>query len=131
MAFPDKKLMKEWKAMKEEAEKRDHRLLGKQQQLFMFHEFRSRARKDAAAKLILCSAVLEAPSSYRTALASTTHWSTSFAANTSAWCIQHVCFGLSTWACFPDSRERGYQEVRSPLLFNRKLWQTSGEFDII
>jgi len=37
IAFPSPKLMKEWKAFQEEAAKRDHRNIGKQQELFMFH----------------------------------------------------------------------------------------------
>jgi len=37
IAFPSDKLMKEWKQFQEEAAKRDHRNVGKQQELFMFH----------------------------------------------------------------------------------------------
>jgi threonyl-tRNA synthetase len=36
ISFKDKKLLKNWKEFREEAAKRDHRLIGKQQQLFMF-----------------------------------------------------------------------------------------------
>lgn len=38
ISFPDSKLMKEYLAFRAEAEKRDHRRLGKDQQLFFFHE---------------------------------------------------------------------------------------------
>ena len=38
ISFPDSKLMTEHKKFVEEAEKRDHRKIGKQQELFMFHE---------------------------------------------------------------------------------------------
>lgn len=38
ISFPDPKLMKEWKQFQEEAAKRDHRKLGKDQELFFFHE---------------------------------------------------------------------------------------------
>lgn len=38
ISFPDKKMMKEWVHFQEEAKKRDHRLIGKEQQLFFFHE---------------------------------------------------------------------------------------------
>ncbi|ETW00168.1 threonine-tRNA ligase, variant [Aphanomyces invadans] len=39
IAFPDKARMKEWKMLQEEAKKRDHRVLGKQQGLFLFHHW--------------------------------------------------------------------------------------------
>jgi threonyl-tRNA synthetase len=37
ISFPDKKLLKKWLKMREEAAKRDHRALGQQQKLFFFH----------------------------------------------------------------------------------------------
>merc|ERR1711972_225986 len=39
IAFPTEKLMKDWKQFQEEAAKRDHRHVGKQQELFFFHPF--------------------------------------------------------------------------------------------
>lgn len=38
ISFPDKKQLKEWKVFQEEAAKRDHRKLGREQELFFFHE---------------------------------------------------------------------------------------------
>ena len=38
ISFPDTKLLKEWEHFQEEAAKRDHRKLGKEQELFFFHE---------------------------------------------------------------------------------------------
>ena len=38
ISFPDAKLLKEWKHFQEEAAKRDHRKIGREQELFMFHE---------------------------------------------------------------------------------------------
>jgi len=38
ISFPDTKQLKEWKAFQEEAAKRDHRKLGREQDLFFFHE---------------------------------------------------------------------------------------------
>lgn len=38
MSFPDAKQLKEWKHFQEEAAKRDHRKLGREQDLFFFHE---------------------------------------------------------------------------------------------
>eukprot|EP01116_Phalansterium_solitarium_P016837 TRINITY_DN39_c1_g1_i1.p1 TRINITY_DN39_c1_g1~~TRINITY_DN39_c1_g1_i1.p1 ORF type:complete len:712 (-),score=188.47 TRINITY_DN39_c1_g1_i1:190-2325(-) len=37
ISFPDKKLLKEWQIFQEEAAKRDHRNIGKDQELFFFH----------------------------------------------------------------------------------------------
>ncbi|KAK3097471.1 hypothetical protein FSP39_009935 [Pinctada imbricata] len=39
ISFPDAKQMKEWKHFQEEAAKRDHRKIGKEQELFFFHEW--------------------------------------------------------------------------------------------
>ncbi|GAB1610218.1 threonine--tRNA ligase, cytoplasmic-like isoform X1 [Argonauta hians] len=38
ISFPDPKQMKEWKHLQEEAAKRDHRKIGREQELFFFHE---------------------------------------------------------------------------------------------
>lgn len=38
ISFPDPKQMKEWEKFQEEAAKRDHRKLGREQELFFFHE---------------------------------------------------------------------------------------------
>src|SRR5690606_20329553 len=39
ISFPDKKLLKEWKHVQEEAKKRDHRVIGKDQELWFFHQY--------------------------------------------------------------------------------------------
>merc|ERR1712127_373906 len=39
ISFPDTKQMKEWKHFQEEAAKRDHRKIGREQELFFFHEW--------------------------------------------------------------------------------------------
>uniref|UniRef100_A0A4W3K948 threonine--tRNA ligase n=1 Tax=Callorhinchus milii TaxID=7868 RepID=A0A4W3K948_CALMI len=38
ISFPDGKMLKEWEKFQEEAKNRDHRKLGKEQDLFFFHE---------------------------------------------------------------------------------------------
>ena len=38
ISFPDNKQLKEWKFVQMEAAKRDHRKLGREQELFFFHE---------------------------------------------------------------------------------------------
>jgi hypothetical protein len=40
ISFPDKKLLTEHKTLLEEAAKRDHRKIGREQELFFFHELR-------------------------------------------------------------------------------------------
>ncbi|XP_077174454.1 threonine--tRNA ligase 1, cytoplasmic-like [Paroedura picta] len=38
ISFPDSKMMKEWEKFQEEAKNRDHRKIGKEQELFFFHD---------------------------------------------------------------------------------------------
>lgn len=38
ISFPDNKMMKEWEKFQEEAKNRDHRKIGREQELFFFHE---------------------------------------------------------------------------------------------
>ena len=38
ISFPDPKQLKEWEHIQEEAAKRDHRKIGREQELFFFHE---------------------------------------------------------------------------------------------
>jgi threonyl-tRNA synthetase len=38
ISFPKKSLLESWLELREEARKRDHRIIGKDQGLFMFHE---------------------------------------------------------------------------------------------
>ncbi|NWT86015.1 SYTC2 ligase, partial [Lanius ludovicianus] len=38
ISFPDTKMMKEWEKVQEEAKNRDHRKIGKEQELFFFHD---------------------------------------------------------------------------------------------
>ncbi|CAO2140628.1 unnamed protein product [Urochloa humidicola] len=88
ISFPDSKRLKEYKHQKEEAKKRDHKLLGKAQELFFFHPL--------------------SPGS---------------------------CFFLPHGARIYNKlmdflrqqyRDRGYQEVLSPNIYNMQLWETSG-----
>eukprot|EP01122_Echinamoeba_exundans_P016199 TRINITY_DN8139_c0_g1_i1.p1 TRINITY_DN8139_c0_g1~~TRINITY_DN8139_c0_g1_i1.p1 ORF type:complete len:760 (+),score=99.11 TRINITY_DN8139_c0_g1_i1:49-2328(+) len=39
ISFTEKKMLKEWQTLQAEAAKRDHRVIGKQQELFMFHPY--------------------------------------------------------------------------------------------
>ncbi|KAL5682792.1 hypothetical protein ACJX0J_009177, partial [Zea mays] len=88
ISFPDSRRLTEYKHFLEEAKKRDHRILGKSQELFFFHEL--------------------SPGS---------------------------CFFLPHGARIYNKlmnfmrkqyRDRGYQEVLSPNIYNMQLWETSG-----
>uniref|UniRef100_A0A3P8ZNK9 threonine--tRNA ligase n=1 Tax=Esox lucius TaxID=8010 RepID=A0A3P8ZNK9_ESOLU len=87
ISFPDSKMLKEWERFQEEARNRDHRKIGKEQELFFFHDL--------------------SPGS---------------------------CFFLPRawlWTVlllFHQLKERGFQEVASPNVYNSKLWETSGHW---
>lgn len=91
VAFADRGQLKAWRKLIEEAAKRDHRLLGKQQELFMFHEY--------------------SPGS--------------------AFMLPHGTRIYNTLVAFlrKEYRERGYHEVRTPLLYDPKLWKISGHWE--
>lgn len=91
VSFPDKKLMAAHKKFLEEAAKRDHRKLGKDQQLFFFHEM--------------------SPGS---AL-----WEPHGA---------HIYDTLETYLR-KQYRKRRYRIVKTPNMFNTRLWETSGHWN--
>ena len=90
-AWPDEKQLKAYLTRLEEAEKRDHRRIGKEQDLFHFQE--------------------EAPGAV--------FW------HPKGWTLFQALIGYM--------RERqnavGYQEVRTPQLVDRKLWEASGHWE--
>ncbi|SNX87565.1 probable THS1 - threonyl tRNA synthetase, cytosolic [Melanopsichium pennsylvanicum] len=90
ISFPDTKQMSEYKQFLLEAAKRDHRKIGKEQELFMFHEL--------------------SPGSC--------FW------------LPHGARIYNTLQEFLKSeyRQRGFDEVVTPNMFNSKLWQTSGHW---
>ena len=90
ISFPDAKQMSEYKQFLLEAAKRDHRKIGKEQELFMFHEL--------------------SPGSC--------FW------------LPHGTRIYNTVQDFIKSeyRQRGFDEVVTPNMFNSKLWQTSGHW---
>jgi threonyl-tRNA synthetase len=90
ISFPEPKLLRLWKKRRLEAEKRDHRKLGKDQQLFMFHPFSAG----------------------------------------SAFFLPHGTRIYNKLTAFlrAEYRKRGYDEVRTPLLYDKQLWQTSGHW---
>eukprot|EP01096_Ripella_sp_DP13-Kostka_P008711 TRINITY_DN3270_c0_g1_i2.p1 TRINITY_DN3270_c0_g1~~TRINITY_DN3270_c0_g1_i2.p1 ORF type:complete len:836 (-),score=434.04 TRINITY_DN3270_c0_g1_i2:63-2453(-) len=90
MSFPDKKLMTEWKLFQEEAKRRDHRNIGKQQELFFVDPL--------------------SPGSV--------FW------------LPHGARVYNRLIEFLRKayRERGFEEVITPNMFNAKLWETSGHW---
>jgi threonyl-tRNA synthetase len=90
-AFADKKQLKQHLHQLEEAKKRDHRVLGKQLELFSFHE--------------------EGP----------------------GFAFYHPN-GMIVWNEMVDywrqvNRKAGYQEIRTPIILNERLWHQSGHWD--
>ena len=89
-AFVSDKELQEYLRRVEEAKKRDHRKIGREQRLFMFHQW--------------------APGATFWLAKGTTLW------NTLADYMRGVLF------------PSGYVEVKTPLLFNKALWETSGHW---
>ncbi|XP_024131641.1 threonine--tRNA ligase 1, cytoplasmic [Oryzias melastigma] len=90
ISFPDPKMLKEWEKFQEEAKNRDHRKLGREQDLFFFHEL--------------------SPGS--------------------CFFLPKGAFIYNTLIEFIRSeyRNRGFQEVVTPNIYNSKLWVTSGHW---
>ncbi len=91
ISFPSQKQLEEYLAMLAEAEKRDHRKLGVQLGLFMFHE-----------------------------------WSPG-----SAFFLPNgtVIYNELLSLMREEYAKRGYQEVVTPLLYNKGLWELSGHWE--
>ncbi|MBX7098123.1 MAG: threonine--tRNA ligase [Myxococcaceae bacterium] len=89
-AFFDKKALDAWLKQREEAEKRDHRRLGKELDLFHFHPF----APGSAFWTPKGTAIYTALSSY----------------------MRKLCL------------DNGYVEIKTPLLYNKGLWEISGHW---
>ncbi|XP_046441415.1 threonine--tRNA ligase 1, cytoplasmic-like isoform X2 [Daphnia pulex] len=90
ISFPDNKQLKEWQRIQEEAAKRDHRKLGREYELFFFHELSPGA----------CFFTPHGAHIYNTLV--------EFLRN--------------------EYKQRGFQEVITPNVYNSKLWLTSGHW---
>jgi threonyl-tRNA synthetase len=90
VAFPSKALLAEHEARLEEAAKRDHRVIGTKQKLFLFHD--------------------SSPGS--------------------AFFLPHGALVYRKLVDFIRSeyRQRGFDEVMTPIIYHRKLWETSGHW---
>ena len=91
VAFNNKKELDEYLAQQSEAEKRDHRKLGKELELFLFHESAPGFPYWLEKGLIIMNQLLE------------------------FWRTEH--------------RKRGYQEIASPLINKKELWEKSGHWE--
>jgi len=90
-SFPDKKMMADYLARIEEAKKRDHRKLGQEMGLFMFHDY--------------------SPGS-------------PFFHNKGTIIYNELLKYLRL-----EYEKRGYQEVITPLVYDKALWETSGHWE--
>jgi threonyl-tRNA synthetase len=91
ISFPTKDQFEQWKTLREEAERRDHRAIGKAQSLFMFHEFSPGSPFFLPHGTKIFNKLIETMRS------------------------EYVT--------------RGYDEIVTPLIFDKRLWQTSGHWD--
>jgi threonyl-tRNA synthetase len=91
VAFPDDDQLAAYKEMKRKQAENDHRLVGKRQGLFMFHE----------------------------------------ASPGSPFFLPHGTRIYNTLVTYlrGEYKHRGFEEVRSPLMYNSSLWRTSGHWD--
>eukprot|EP00045_Choanoeca_perplexa_P012000 m.129299 g.129299 ORF g.129299 m.129299 type:complete len:794 (-) comp15846_c0_seq2:49-2430(-) len=90
VSFPDKKMLKEHKELLAEAAKRDHRKIGREQELFFFHDLSPGS----------CFFLPHGARIYRTLMDTMRE--------------QYL--------------KRGFQEVVTPNIFNKALWETSGHW---
>lgn len=91
VAFPSKDELKEYLKLLEEAQKRDHRKIGKELDLFMFHEFSPGAPYFLPKGTTIYNALID--------------------------------------FIREEYRKRGYDEVITPQIFNKKLWEISGHWE--
>lgn len=90
ISFPDKKLMDEHLKFLKEASERDHRKIGKEQELFLFHEMSP-------------GSAFWLPHGTRI--------------------YNNLCELMRS-----EYRQRGFEEVITPNMYNSKLWETSGHW---
>ncbi|MFP4401130.1 MAG: threonine--tRNA ligase [Candidatus Woesearchaeota archaeon] len=92
ISFPDKKLLKEYLKVMEEAEKRDHKKIGKELDLFSFHEEGPGFPFFHHKGMVILNRLID------------------------FWRKKHYA--------------RGYQEIKTPMVLGRELWETSGHWKL-
>ncbi|KAK4693787.1 threonyl-tRNA synthetase, partial [Phenoliferia sp. Uapishka_3] len=113
ISFPDNKQMVEYKKFLEEAAKRDHRKIGKEQELFFFHELSPGSAFWLPHGTRIYNTLIDfmrvrPPLNPPSFPSSRTHPSRTIPQ--------------------AEYRKRNYQEVISPNMYNSKLWETSGHW---
>ena len=91
ISFPDKKMLADYLKRLEEAEKRDHRKVGRELGLFMMHEY------SPGAPFFLPKGTI----------------------------VYNILLNFMR----AEYKKRGYQEVITPLLYEKTLWETSGHWE--
>lgn len=91
LSFPSQKLLDEYLTLQQEIERRDHRKIGQELDLFMFHEWSPGCVFFLPKGAIMYNALIDF--------------------------LRH------------EYRKRGYQEVVTPQLFNKALWEKSGHWE--
>jgi|FLOH01.1.fsa_nt_gi threonyl-tRNA synthetase len=91
VSFPDKKDLNKYLELQKEAEKRDHRKIGKELELFQFHEYSPGSPFFHEKGAIIYNELLA--------------------------------------FMREEYKKRGYQEVITPLIYDKALWETSGHWE--
>ncbi|NQU98164.1 threonine--tRNA ligase [Candidatus Woesearchaeota archaeon] len=91
VSFPDKKQLNEYLELQKEAEKRDHRKIGKELEWFTFHEYSPGSAFFHKKGTIIYNELMA--------------------------------------FLREEYKKRGYEEVRTPLLYDKALWETSGHWE--
>uniref|UniRef100_A0A9L0JIN5 threonine--tRNA ligase n=1 Tax=Equus asinus TaxID=9793 RepID=A0A9L0JIN5_EQUAS len=116
ISFPDNKMMKNWEKFQEEAKNRDHRKIGKEQELFFFHDLSPGS----------CFFLPRGAFIYNTLMDFIRNLALVKPDQKSEGLLRQLCI------CFPDSQEeyhqRNFTEVLSPNMYNSKLWEASGHW---
>ncbi|XP_017718880.1 PREDICTED: probable threonine--tRNA ligase 2, cytoplasmic isoform X1 [Rhinopithecus bieti] len=100
ISFPDNKMMRTWEKFQEEAKNRDHRKIGKEQELFFFHDLSPGS----------CFFLPRGAFIYNT--------------------LTDFIRILMLNACIlkEEYHKRDFMEVLSPNMYNSKLWEASGHW---
>ncbi|XP_077796600.1 threonine--tRNA ligase 2, cytoplasmic isoform X5 [Macaca mulatta] len=100
ISFPDNKMMRNWEKFQEEAKNRDHRKIGKEQELFFFHDLSPGS----------CFFLPRGAFIYNT--------------------LMDFIRILMLNACIlkEEYHKRDFTEVLSPNMYNSKLWEASGHW---
>ncbi|KAF3817976.1 hypothetical protein GH733_014848 [Mirounga leonina] len=112
ISFPDNKMMKTWEKFQEEAKNRDHRKIGKEQELFFFHDLSPGS----------CFFLPRGAFIYNTLM--------DFIRCYFAWNCDLLChiLTLNVFILKEEYHRHNFTEVLSPNMYNSRLWETSGHW---